>query len=123
MKIDLDEWSFNVLGSVEISKGKFSHPCLTLIEVTDSNASVSSYKLIEHTKVSYPTRSSLVRLTEAVTKDYTWRTISKTEGDILGDAMVSWDIDKCNTLMCYSYLYAYCRAKCLDLHEDLYLKQ
>lgn len=123
MRIDLDKYEFNTSGSVEISKGTLTFPVLTLMEVVDVEASVISYKLIEHNKVSYPARSSLVRLREASTEDFTWRTISYTEAEILGNAMAGWEIDKNNRLMGYSYLYAYCRAKGLDLHEDLKVQE
>jgi len=123
MRINLDQWEFNTIGSVEISKGTFTFPVLTLMEIVDVEGSVSSYKLIEHKKASYPTRSSLVCITEAEAEDFTWRTVSLTEAGILGDAMRSWEIDKSNRLMAYSYLYAYCRAKGLDLHEDLKIKE
>jgi len=123
MRIDLDKYEFNTLGSVEISKGTFTFPVLTLMGIVDVEDAITSYKLIEHKKASYPTRSSLVRLTEAEAEDFTWRTVSLTEAEILGDAMRSWEIDKNNRLMGYSYLYAYCRAKGLDLHEDLKIKE
>lgn len=117
MREDISEYILEVLGSVVIGKGVFTHPVITLMKV-EHNHEVF-YKLIEHTHKVMPTRRELVLKTCGVGEGYIWKDIDNDKALILYEALDSWDEYKNNSLMSYSYIYAYCKALRLDLHKDL----
>jgi hypothetical protein len=107
--------SIEVLHQVKMSKGEFTLPYLSImfVEATDD------YCWVQHKKSMYPTGNSVSTKPCGVSSNYLWNSMSFDDVLVLQEAMVSWKENKNNEIMCYSYAYAYCKAKGLDLHKDL----
>lgn len=118
----LERKSIEVLGSVLVSKGKYTYPYLSLIKIgSRGNAENVSweYITIQHKK-GRMLNPSLIKDEDyfGSGKDFSWKRIRDPE-DIttLGLGIQTWERNKA-ALVGYSFLVGFCLGRGLDLIEE-----
>ena len=107
-----------VLHSVQLSKGKHTLPYLTLFELK-KHGSGKKYVVAQHEDGKYPRKDDMFAHHNCIGNSQCYFTMEVRHFKVLNEALSSWKENKNSSLMCYSYLYAYCKAKGYDLHEDI----
>lgn len=107
--------TMELLYNINISKGVFTHPYISLLKLKEDNT--ESYMLLQHKKGKYPPKNDLSKGV-CIHEDFIGRRYNSKDIEPLLKTFQSWEENKSGTLMSYTYLYAYCKALGKDLHKD-----
>lgn len=109
-----------VLGSTQLNKGEHYLPQLTLFKLK-LHGEGTKYVVLQHEVNKYPNKDGMFLNKGYFGTTYTYSRLDYKESKVLQEALSSWSNNQNKSLMCYSYLYAYCKAKGYDLHLDLHI--
>lgn len=114
--VRIERLSMDVKHSIRIGHGQYGHEMLSLVMLNGEYPVI-----IQHKPRQFPKSSDYDGRTSGVGNNWLWHSLTEEGFAAMNDAMNSWQANKDRSMVSYTYLFAYLKARGFDFHKDYQL--